>query len=300
MFWWQKAAELVRDRKVSRFGFITTNSIHQTFNRRVIEPFLADEKKPLHLGFAIPDHPWVDSADGAAVRIAMTVALAGKGEGTLAQVTSESVGEDGEHAVSLSTADGNIGADLKTGADLTSTRELEANGGIAGMGVALHGSGFVIDPELAQSFRQSGAAVIKPYLGGADLLRTPRERYLIDFSFIGEADALAANPAAFQHVMNHVKPERDQNRREALKKYWWRFGWERPVLRKALVGLRRYIGTTETSKHRVFQFIDSATLADHMIVCIASEDSFLLGVLAAQAHSTWALSAGGTLEDRPR
>ena len=39
MFWWRKAAELVRDGKAKRFGFITTNSIHQTFNRRVIEAF---------------------------------------------------------------------------------------------------------------------------------------------------------------------------------------------------------------------------------------------------------------------
>jgi len=27
--------------------------------------------------FAIPDHPWVDNADGAAVRISMTVGAAG-------------------------------------------------------------------------------------------------------------------------------------------------------------------------------------------------------------------------------
>ena len=46
MYWWQKAAELLAGKKIHRFGFITTNSIHQTFNRRVLEPFLADEKKP--------------------------------------------------------------------------------------------------------------------------------------------------------------------------------------------------------------------------------------------------------------
>ncbi len=37
MFWWHKAAEQVRADKVERFGFITTNSIKQTFNRRVME-----------------------------------------------------------------------------------------------------------------------------------------------------------------------------------------------------------------------------------------------------------------------
>jgi hypothetical protein len=37
MFWWQKAAAQVVQGSCKQFGFITTNSIHQTFNRRVIE-----------------------------------------------------------------------------------------------------------------------------------------------------------------------------------------------------------------------------------------------------------------------
>jgi hypothetical protein len=37
--------------------------------------------KALTLAYAIPDHPWVDNADGAAVRIAMTVGSAHEGEG---------------------------------------------------------------------------------------------------------------------------------------------------------------------------------------------------------------------------
>ena len=62
MFWWDKAAELVRSGAVQRFGFITTNSLRQTFNRRVLEHHLRAEP-PLSLRFAIPDHP-VDLADG--------------------------------------------------------------------------------------------------------------------------------------------------------------------------------------------------------------------------------------------
>ena len=37
MFWWDHAAELTRHGKLERFGLITTNSISQTFNRRVVE-----------------------------------------------------------------------------------------------------------------------------------------------------------------------------------------------------------------------------------------------------------------------
>ena len=82
---------------------------------------------------------------------------------------------------------------------------------------------------------------------------------------------------------------------DALKDNWWKFGWERPVLRKALAGISRYIGTTETAKHRVFQFIPVQTLADHMVVCFASDDAFHLGVLSSRLHVFWALAAGGRL-----
>jgi hypothetical protein len=68
MYWWDRAAELVRNGKAKRFGLIATNSLRQTFNRRVVENHMT-AKSPLSLVFAVPDHPWVDSADGADVRI---------------------------------------------------------------------------------------------------------------------------------------------------------------------------------------------------------------------------------------
>ncbi len=40
MYWWHKAARLVREGQARRFGFITTNSLRQTFNRRVLEAHL--------------------------------------------------------------------------------------------------------------------------------------------------------------------------------------------------------------------------------------------------------------------
>ena len=84
MYWWHQAAELTRTGRLRRFGFITTNSLRQSFNRQVLERHLAAEE-PLSLVFAMPDHPWVDAADGAAVRIAMTVAQAGAGTGILSR-----------------------------------------------------------------------------------------------------------------------------------------------------------------------------------------------------------------------
>ena len=64
MFWWDKAAlaargwkpatEKARAKGTRRFGLITTNSLRQTFNRRCLEPHLADPKTPLSLTFAFP------------------------------------------------------------------------------------------------------------------------------------------------------------------------------------------------------------------------------------------------------
>jgi hypothetical protein len=59
-----------------------------------------EAKPPLSLAFAIPDHPWVDAADGAAVRIAMTVGAAGEGEGML-QTVAEGGAEAGRGEVEL-------------------------------------------------------------------------------------------------------------------------------------------------------------------------------------------------------
>jgi hypothetical protein len=242
----------------------------------------------------------VDATDGAAVRIAMTVGSTQSQAARMAHVVRELDQADGETRVELQHSSGVIHADLRIGANIGSAQALRANDGIAGMGVALHGSGFILGPDTATRLRADGAAVIKPYLAGRDLLQERRERYLIDFFGMSEAQARTANPAAFQHVIDHVKPERDQNNRKALKEFWWRFGWERPQLRKALRGLSRYIGTTETSKHRPFQFIAADVMADHSIVCIAESDAAVLAILSSTTHVAWSFSAGGTLEDRPR
>ena len=41
MYWWHKAATLVGSGQSKRFGLITTNSLRQTFNRRVVEAHLS-------------------------------------------------------------------------------------------------------------------------------------------------------------------------------------------------------------------------------------------------------------------
>ena len=91
MYWWDRAAALLtyKGTMLRRFGFITTNSVSQVFQRRVIERHLK-AKTPISLVMAIPDHPWTKATEGAAaVRIAMTSAEIGSNNGVLYEVTIE-------------------------------------------------------------------------------------------------------------------------------------------------------------------------------------------------------------------
>ena len=299
MYWWRKAAELLAAGKIQRFGFITTNSIHQTFNRRVLEPFLADSAHPIHLAFAIPDHPWVDSADGAAVRIAMTVAAPGKGPGTLTSVESETEADNGEVAVTLASQTTTIAANLRGGADLTACGPLKANTDISCPGVKLHGSGFIITPEQATEFGLGSVLgidkVICGYRNGKDMTNRPREGMVIDAFGLSEAEFREHFPAAYQHVLTTVKPERDQNKRDSYRKNWWIFGEPRGNFRPALANLPRYIATVETSKHRFFTFLDKTILPDNKLINIAHDDAWILGVLSSTIHVRWALATGSRL-----
>jgi hypothetical protein len=118
---------------------------------------------------------------------------------------------------------------------------------------------------------------------------------VIDFFGMSQSEARESHPAAFQHALDHVKPERMTNRRESIRNLWWRFGWERPKLRVMTKGLSRFISTPETAKHRVFVAFDHATLPDNMLTNIALDDTFQLGILSSRLHIAWALAAGGRL-----
>jgi hypothetical protein len=298
MFWWNKAAAETAAGRCKRFGFITTNSIHQTFNRRVIEPFLADTKKPLHIAYAIPDHPWIDSADGAAVRIAMTVAAPGVIDGIIEKVIAENTRADGENEVTLTRSLGRLATNLQIGADLTTIRPLKANQGLCQQGVKLVGDGFIIEANERKNFSYD-SKVIFSYISARDLLQIPRHAHIIDFFGFSAVEAEQVDPSAYQKVVTEVKPLRDQNRERSRRERWWLFGRSNEKMRNSIVGLERFICIPQVSKFRIFCFVNSPTVVDASLYCVASDDAYHLAVLQTQIHVTWSLATGGTLEDRP-
>lgn len=301
MYWWERAAEAVRAGRVRRFGLITTSSVTQTFNRRIVERHLDAEDDPLALSFAIPNHPWVD--DGADVRMAVTVGVRASefdaGAGRLATVAAETPTGDGVPEVDLAEAVGEVHADLTVGADVTQAEKLEANANLSSFGVMVSGRAFLVEREEAAGLGLGEVAgidrVLRPTLNGKDLTNPPRDRLIIDTFGLDEDELREGFPAVYERLLRDVKPERQTKRRKAHRVYWWLHGEKRPSMREALDGLDRYIATPETAKHRLFQFLPAEVLPEHKVIAIGLDDGYHLGVLSSRVHGTWAVAAGGKL-----
>ena len=295
MYWWEKAALAVEADSTKRFGLITTNSLRQTFNRRVLERHL----DKISLRFAIPDHPWVDTQEGAAVRIAMTVADHSQNPGQLLQVESEVSQPDGSAIVSFTTSTGKIAADLTAGADVSGSVELKANDKMSYEGVKLHGMGFVVTREEAHALGFGSISglekIIRPYMNGKDLSHSSRDVMVIDLFGLSADEVRSRFPAVYQHVLTRVKPERDANNRSTYRDNWWIFGEPRRDLRPALADLARYIATIKTAKYRTFQFLGVEVVPDSKLIVFPLDDPFYLGVLSSRVHCQWALAAGSWL-----
>ncbi len=300
MYWWHRAAEIVRWKKTKRFGFITTNSIHQIRQRKVIE-FHQSQKDSLHLIFAIPDHPWADG--GAAVRISMTVAENSSEETRtirLGSIISEKEGETPEDSaerveIHLHIA-GRILSNLRADTDITKTQSLRANKELVSRGVMPGSEGFQVDSSQINLIESS---LLKAYLNGRDILQSCRNRFIIDTTGLTEDQLIANYPKAYQWLLDRVKLERSTNNDSRLREQWWLYRRANTILRSALQGLEQYIVTVETAKHRTFLFVNHNVLPDNKLVVIALNDAYFLGLLSSKIHNTFALAAGSRLEDRP-
>ena len=310
MYWWDRAAEILtrKGTKLRRFGLVTTNSLSQPFQRRVMERHLV-AKTPVSLLMAIPDHPWTKATrDAAAVRIAMTIAAKGAQDGVLRETLREDGLDTDEPMIAFKETAGRINADLTVGADVTGSRELLANAFLSSRGMQLMGAGFIVTPSEARHLglgRRAGLEqFIRPYRNGRDLTGHPRGAMVIDLFGLEAAEVRKRFPEVYQHVLENVKESkgtdgkpngRDVNNRESYRSHWWIFGEPRRELRPALFGLARYIATVETAKHRIFQFLDASIVPDNMIVAMGLDDAWALGILSSRFHVIWALRSGGWL-----
>ncbi|NVZ08404.1 class I SAM-dependent DNA methyltransferase [Allochromatium humboldtianum] len=289
-YWFEKARAQIEAGQLQAAGLVATNSIRGGANRKVLER-ICDSGAIFE---AWSDEPWVN--EGAAVRVSL-VAFGHAGDRTGAKLDGQPVAA--------------IHADL-TGqvadtamVNLTQAQPLSENVGVSFQGSQKIGA-FDIPGELARRWlplpnphEQPNSQVLKPSWNGLDVTRRPRDGWIIDFGTRMSEDDAALYEAPFGYVVEHVKPERSRNPREAYRRYWWRHGEPRIAMRAALEGLPRYLVTSEVAKHRTFVWLKSAILPDKRLIVIARADDTTFGILHSRFHELWSLRLGATLEDRP-
>jgi hypothetical protein len=294
-YWWWRSARLVASGEVIRAGLITTNSIAQSQNRRIISDAEAAGAQVL---WAVANHPWVDEADAAAIRVSMTVIGRERKSAVLLQVDKMGRVTNEKRASKLN-------ADLSASVDVSSAAHVSllSNSGLSSRGFQLGGAGFILDGDEATRIRAIPEYVplVRPYLNGRDVASHPRGVYLIDFGMQSEDEA-RQYPLLYDIVRDRVKPERDVSNDTGSRQRWWLFRRSNEMIRHATADLSRVIVTLGTARRRFFLFLDSSIAPDDSLVVIALSDAHYLGVLSSSQHVTWALAAGARLGvgDDPR
>jgi len=277
VYFFEKARAEIEAGRAHRAGLLTTNSIRGGANRSVLTRI----KQTGDIFMAWNDEPWV--LDGAAVRISI-VGFDGGVEPSRVL--------DGAPVAAINT-------DLTSTTDVTAAKRLPENAGIAFMGDT-KGGPFDVPGDLARSWLalppnpngRPNSDVVRPWVNGLDVTRRPRDMWIVDFGVDMPEHGAALFEAPFEHVRLHVKPQREGNNRAAYRDRWWLHVEARSGMRTALEPIARFIGTARVATHRLFVWLDGATLPDSQIIVFARDDDYFVGVLHSRAHEVWSLRMG--------
>lgn len=289
VYWFENARNQLENKMVERVGLVATNSIRGGRNRQVLDKITSTHR----IFNAWSDEPWVN--EGAAVRVSLIC---------FDQFSSD------QPVVLNGTSVNAIQSDLTSrGAngelDLSRARRISENTGIAFQGSVKVGN-FDISGEVAREWlmcpnahQKPNSDVLRPLSNAMDIVRRPRDVWIIDFNKMSQQDA-AMYERPFSYVIANVKPARVNNRDRGRRENWWLHGRTGDDLRKAVSGLNRVIVTPRVAKYRIFVWRHTRIYCDDATVTIANDQDEIFGVLHSRFHEIWSLRKGTSLEDRPR
>jgi len=290
-YWFEKAYQQMKAKKVQRVGLVATNSIRGGKNREVLKTISAQYQ----LYDVWSDEPW--TVEGAAVRVSIVCFASHKlkASTTLNGAIVEKIYPD------------LTGGTESGGIDLTCAIKLKENAGICFEGGQKYGK-FELDADIARKFLKAplnpngrpNSDVIKPLRNAMDIARRESDSWVIDFGADMTLADASLYEAPFAYIEEFVKPYRMKSSTPAHKEYWWLHGSRRQGLRLALRGLQRFIVTPVVSKHRLFRWMDASIWPSNLLDIVACDDDTAFGILHSRFHELWALRMGTTLEDRPR
>lgn len=112
-------------------------------------------------------------------------------------------------------------------------------------------------------------------------------------------DPVAADwPDLLNIVETRVKPDRDDQKRDALRNRWWQFAEKRPGLTRALAPLERALVISRVTEHPGFVFIPTKIVCSERLVVFPIEAPQAFALLQSRLHEIWARFFSATQEDR--
>ena len=277
-YWFEKARAQLAAGAATLAGLVTTQAIRRGRNRVVLERI--GETGAIFEAWS--DEPWIN--EGAAVRVSL-VAFGRPDHARPVQL-------DGLPAPAIE-------ADLTPAAEglrLTDALPLTANGNVCFMGTSKVGD-FDITGDIARTWLKEpnpdgrpNSDVLRLWANGQTLAKRADDKWIIDFGASRTDLDAALYAAPFAYVVEHVKPCRQDQRRDAYRLRWWLHAEARPGLRLALTSRVRYLATSRVAKHRFFVWLPVAVLPDSRLFAICRQDDATFGTLSSHLHLVWALA----------
>jgi len=246
-YWFERARKYISQGRLKRAGLLATQNIRSGLNRGVLERITETGQ----IFMAWSDREWV--LDGADVRVSMI----GFDNGDEKQIRL-----DGKSVHK-------IFANLTSTVDVTKAQPLLENQNIC-LRTDEKGGAFDISDHLAQEMLSApinvngrpNSDVVIPWMSGVDVVRRPRNRWIIDFGTDASLEQASQYEMPFRHIEKVVKPQRERNRITRLREQWWIHRGPGRAMRKAWSRLKRYIVTLRVAKHLIFTFLDKKYLPD--------------------------------------
>jgi hypothetical protein len=118
----------------------------------------------------------------------------------------------------------------------------------------------------------------------------------LDFMSLPFQDAVCYE-RPFAYVKEVVYPIRSKNLRQTNAE-WWQYERPRIDMRKAMIGLARFVATPGVSKYRIYVWRTSETLCNQGTLVFARADDYFFGILHSHVHQLWALAQGTQLREK--
>jgi type II restriction/modification system DNA methylase subunit YeeA len=280
-YWFEKARELIEEKKCTRAGLLATQGIRGGANREVLKRI----KNTGEIFFAESDRKWI--LNGAMVQVSM-VGFDARKE-TERNLNGQPVAE--------------IHPNLAKGSDTTTAARLTSNEGTGFIGMLPSGP-FTIPAKTALEILSSPNAhgtansdILRPYFNGEDIASRNSCSWVIDFDTRNSNEA-SKFEAVYSFTVQHIKPIREKSSAGNRPKLWWLFARNRPEFRLAAISCKRFIATARVAKHRLFVWQDACSLPDSATVAFARSDDFFFGLLHSRFHEVWSLAQGTQLREK--